>query len=66
MNIAVQMKWNESSQKWLMLLPNGHMLYDFWDCGNINRLFCNGLDKENDKWFELTIKERNNVQRKTT
>ena len=63
MNILVKMEWNETSQKWLMKMPSGEFLYDLWDCGNINRLFDGGLDKERGKWFELTIKERSNERK---
>ena len=44
-------------------MPSGEFLYDLWDCGNINRLFDGGLDKERGKWFELTIKERSNERK---
>ena len=58
MNILVKMKWNEPMQKWMMILPTGHFLYDLFDCENINKLFDGELDKDKEKWFELNIKVR--------
>lgn len=49
------MEWSEPNQKWLMKLPTGAFLFDFWDCVNINRLFGGRLDKHKATVFELDI-----------
>jgi hypothetical protein len=74
MQILVKMEWNQLAQKWLMKVPNGNpdgrFLVDiddkienlgFWDCGNINKLFDDQLDKDKSKWFELNIRQRSEV-----
>ena len=63
MNILVKMEWSEIHQKYLMKLPSGKFLYDLWDCESINHIFNNRLDKNESRWFELNIEERNNGSR---
>jgi hypothetical protein len=60
-NILVKMTWNETHQKYLMTLPDGKFIYDFWDCGNIARIFDGKLDKSEGKWFEVQVKQRTEV-----
>jgi hypothetical protein len=52
MKIVVKMKWVRSDDKWHLITPNGHFLYDLFDCENMMRLFDNP-DKDKEELFVI-------------
>ena len=53
--MTVEMKWNQTSQKWLMSLKD-RFIYDFWDCGTMQVAF-ERLDKTKANKFRITIEK---------
>lgn len=51
--ILYWMTWNEESEKWILTL-DGDKVYDFWNCGNVKRLF-KKLDKNIPQTYKINI-----------
>jgi len=62
MKILIKLKWVEAKDEWHMMTPDGNLIYNFFGCENMKRIFDNP-DKSKEELFIVDVRRYDDRQK---